>query len=139
MSQPARSPSDLSVFPEVARPRPAADGRALAQRLENKYLSRITGVHTVPGRPERSVPMPEDVPAGVVQALAARGIDRLYSHQADCWHAVRRGEDVVIATATASGKSLCYLLPVLAAATQRSNGAGAKALFLFPTKALAQD
>ncbi|HEY4583965.1 MAG TPA: DEAD/DEAH box helicase, partial [Lysobacter sp.] len=116
-------------------PRPPADGRALAQRLENKYLSRITGVHTVPGRPERSVPMPDDVPAGVVQALGARGIDRLYSHQAEAWHAVRRGEDVVIATATASGKSLCYLLPVLAAAsTQRS-----KALFLFPTKALAQD
>ncbi|MDR0184675.1 DEAD/DEAH box helicase [Lysobacter sp. UC] len=135
MSQPARSPSDLSVFPEVARPRPPGDGRALAQRLENKYLSRITGVHTVPGRPERSVPMPDDVPAGVVQALAARGIDRLYSHQAQAWDAVRRGEDVVIATATASGKSLCYLLPVLAAAsTQRS-----KALFLFPTKALAQD
>ncbi len=140
MSQPARSQSTFSVFPEVARPRPAGDGRALAQRLENKYLSRVTGVHTVPGRPERSVPMPGDVPDAIATALSSRGIDRLYSHQADAWNAVARGEDVVIATATASGKSLCYLLPVLAAATtQRSKGASSKALFLFPTKALAQD
>lgn len=123
------------VFPEVARPAPRADGHALAQRLENKYLARITGVHTVPGRPERSVPMPSDVPQGIAQALQSRGIDRLYSHQAGAWEAVARGEDVVIATATASGKSLCYLLPVLAAATTQR----AKALFLFPTKALAQD
>ena len=45
------------VFPPPARPAPRADGHALARRLENKYLSRVTGVHTVPGRPERSVPM----------------------------------------------------------------------------------
>src|SRR5690606_40498724 len=59
----------------------------------------------------------------------------LYSHQADAWHAAARGEHLAIATPAASGKSLCYTLPVVAAAM----GSRAKALYLFPTKALAQD
>ena len=107
----------------------------LAVRLERKYASRITGQRSLPASAGRYAPLPADLPEGLVRALAARGIDRLYSHQAEAWQAARAGENLLIATPTASGKSLCYLLPVLAAAQQQA----AKALFLFPTKALAQD
>ena len=68
--------------------------------------------------------------------LAARGIERLYIHQAEAIEAVRAGEDVVVVTPTASGKTLCYALPVLQAIAEDP---AARALFLFPTKALGQD
>jgi len=68
--------------------------------------------------------------------LAAAGIERLYSHQARALDAVRRGEDVLIVTGTASGKSLCYLLPVL---EMLGRNPDARAMMLFPTKALSQD
>src|SRR6266446_5286654 len=68
--------------------------------------------------------------------LAVRGIDRLYSHQAEAIEAVRAGRDVVVVTPTASGKTLCYALPALQAI---ADDPAARALFLFPTKALSQD
>lgn len=79
---------------------------------------------------------PEELSQPVVQALGARGLDQLYTHQAQAYALSAQGRDVVVATPTASGKSLCYLLPVLQAlATDRE----ARALFLFPTKALSRD
>ncbi|AXK73288.1 DUF1998 domain-containing protein [Lysobacter sp. TY2-98] len=111
------------------------DGAGLTQALAQRYGDRIAGHFTVPGREGRYVDLPFDLPAALVGALKSRGIDRLYSHQAEAWDATRRGEHVVVVTPTASGKSLCYTLPVVTAAMQR----GAKALYLFPTKALAQD
>ena len=69
-------------------------------------------------------------------ALAAAGIDGLYAHQAETWEAVARGESVVVTTGTASGKSLAFSLPVLDAIARERT---ARALFLYPTKALAQD
>src|SRR3954465_15024250 len=68
--------------------------------------------------------------------LATRGIERLYTHQAEAIEAVRAGRDVVVVTPTASGKTLCYALPALQAIAEDP---AARALFLFPTKALAQD
>ena len=68
--------------------------------------------------------------------LAKRGIERPYVHQADAIEAVHAGEDVVVVTPTASGKSLCYTVPVLQALAEDPS---ARALFLFPTKALGQD
>ena len=62
--------------------------------------------------------------------------DRLYSHQATCWQAARRGENVVVVTSTASGKTLCYNLPIV---HELLSDPTARALYLFPTKALAQD
>jgi DEAD/DEAH box helicase domain-containing protein len=111
------------------------DGARLSAQLESKFVSRVTGSQLLPGRPARMVPLPAALPEQIATALRSRGIEQLYSHQGQAWDAVQRGEDVVIATATASGKSMCYLLPVLAAAMTRQS----KALFLFPTKALAQD
>lgn len=114
---------------------PSKDGALLAQRLERRYADRITGSFTLPGREGCYAPIPDEVPAALAEALRARGIERLYAHQAQAWEATRRGEHVAIVTPTASGKSLCYTLPVLSAAMTRQ----AKALYLFPTKALAQD
>ncbi|MFZ2755023.1 MAG: DEAD/DEAH box helicase, partial [Lysobacteraceae bacterium] len=76
-----------------------------------------------------------DLPQALAAALRTRGLSQLYSHQAEAWEATQRGEDVVVVTPTASGKTLCYTLPVIAAALDRQS----KALYLFPTKALAQD
>ncbi|MCC5074476.1 DEAD/DEAH box helicase [Xanthomonas campestris] len=115
--------------------RPSRDGALLTERLERRYHDRITGSFTIPGREGHYAPIPDDVPAALADALRARGISQLYSHQANAWAATQRGEHVAIVTPTASGKSLCYTLPVVSAAMT----AGAKALYLFPTKALAQD
>jgi DEAD/DEAH box helicase domain-containing protein len=111
------------------------DGASLTRALARRYGDRITGHFTVPGRDGDYAPIPDDVPPALRRALAARGIDRLYRHQAEAWDAAQRGEHVAIVTPTASGKSLCYTLPVIAAAMTGR----AKALYLFPTKALAQD
>jgi DEAD/DEAH box helicase domain-containing protein len=116
-------------------PVPEKTSRALTDRLGRKYADRITGCIHVPGRAGTYAPFPDDLPAALAAALQARGIHQLYSHQAQAWAATRRGEHTVVVTPTASGKTLCYTLPVLAAAMEKK----AKALYLFPTKALAQD
>jgi DEAD/DEAH box helicase domain-containing protein len=80
--------------------------------------------------------LPPDLRPDLVTALAGRGIQRLYSHQADAYRAVRRGRHLVVVTPTASGKTLCYNLPVLQRLLEDPQR---RALYLFPTKALAQD
>ncbi|MCF7223695.1 DEAD/DEAH box helicase [Marilutibacter chinensis] len=134
------------AFGTAAPPvRSAGDGGALTRRLVRRYRDRITGQFTLPGREGRYAELPADLPPALATALRTRGIERLYSHQAEAWAASRRGEHVAVVTPTASGKSLCYTLPVVAAAIQARAGgavakaAASKALFLFPTKALAQD
>jgi DEAD/DEAH box helicase domain-containing protein len=122
-------------LPDPAEPSPAANGASLAVRLSGKYPDRVTGAIHMPGREGRYTEFPDDLPPRIAQALRARGVERLYSHQAEAWAASQRGEDVVVVTPTASGKTLCYTLPVLAAALCDRG----KALYLFPTKALAQD
>ena len=111
------------------------DPARLLQGLERRYADRITGRFTVPAREGRYADLPPDLPPALCAALAARGITRLYSHQAEAWDSVRAGRHTVVVTPTASGKTLCYTLPVLTAAIESR----AKALYLFPTKALAQD
>ncbi|HYM86547.1 MAG TPA: DEAD/DEAH box helicase, partial [Pseudoxanthomonas sp.] len=127
----------LSTLPDGQLSR---DGGLLTARLSKRYADRITGNFMIPGREGRYAPIPDDVPAQLKAALRARGIDQLYSHQAEAWKAAQAGEHVAIVTPTASGKSLCYTLPVVAAAmTGNAKAPASKALFLFPTKALAQD
>src|SRR6266545_460291 len=81
-------------------------------------------------------PLPEDLHPRVREALAAQGIAALYAHQAAAWEAARRGEHLVVTTGTASGKTLAFNLPVLDAIAHEPKQ---RALYLYPTKALAQD
>ncbi|MEO8000857.1 MAG: DEAD/DEAH box helicase, partial [Arenimonas sp.] len=108
---------------------------SLSKRLKHKYSDRITGTIFLPGQQGRYADLPTDLPEALANALKARGIHQLYSHQAEAWRSIQNGEHVVVVTPTASGKSLCYTLPVVAGAMRKQS----KALYLFPTKALAQD
>ena len=90
----------------------------------------------VPARPADLVVMPDWLDPGLRGGLASRGITSLYRHQAEAIEAIRAGDDVVVVTPTASGKSLCYLVPTLQALAEDPT---ARALYLFPTKALGQD
>ena len=81
-------------------------------------------------------PFPEGLDRRIVKALAVRGIDRLYIHQAEVWKLAQSGKNVVVVTPTASGKTLCYNLPCLHALLTDERARG---LYLFPTKALSQD
>src|SRR5439155_12058293 len=72
----------------------------------------------------------------LTEAYRAKGVQELYSHQAATAELVRAGKNVVVVTPTASGKTLCYNLPVLSAVLENAD---TRALYLFPTKALAQD
>ncbi|MBN1568894.1 MAG: DEAD/DEAH box helicase [Acidobacteria bacterium] len=96
----------------------------------------ITAVQRLPAREARWASMPEWIRRELVEAYRAKGIERLYSHQADAAERVHRGDNVVIVTPTASGKTLCYNLPVLNAVLENPD---TRALYIFPTKALAQD
>ena len=79
---------------------------------------------------------PKQVHPALVKALREKGFERLYTHQYSSWEALEQGKNVVVVTPTASGKTLCYNLPVLDAMLKN---ASARALYLFPTKALAND
>jgi len=91
---------------------------------------------TTPPRPAQTHSFPTDLPAPLREALSARAIHQLYSHQLSAWTHVRTGRNIILATGTASGKTLAYNLPVIAAILQNPE---ARALYLFPTKALSQD
>ena len=88
-----------------------------------------------PASPEYGA-IPQSLPERLKAALSGRGIAQLYSHQVQAIEAARQGRHVVIATPTASGKSLCFHLPVLAALAEDPT---ATALFVYPTKALSRD
>jgi DEAD/DEAH box helicase domain-containing protein len=90
----------------------------------------------IPEASANFAPLPLDLRPELVTALAGRGIHRLYTHQADAYEAVRKGRHLVVVTPTASGKTLCYNLPVLQRLLEDPEK---RALFLYPTKALAQD
>src|SRR5262250_1442224 len=96
----------------------------------------ITASRHFPARPAVLAPFPPSLDPRIGEALRARGISQLYSHQAQAWTWIEKGRHCVVVTPTASGKTLCYNLPVLQALLERAD---ARVLYLFPTKALAQD
>ena len=96
----------------------------------------ITATRHFPPRSPVLVPFPGSLDPRIGEALRARGIEELYSHQARAWELIQKGQHVVIVTPTASGKTLCYNLPALQALVHQPD---ARVLYLFPTKALAQD
>jgi DEAD/DEAH box helicase domain-containing protein len=107
----------------------------LIEQLKRKYRARVTGELIVPAVEARHADFPEALAPALRAALAARGIERPYSHQREAWDSICAGRHTVVVTPTASGKTLCYNVPVLDAALRTK----AKALYLFPTKALSQD
>jgi len=96
----------------------------------------IAYVNTEPAREARLAPLPDELHPRVREALTARAIENLYTHQRAAWDAAARGEHLVVTTGTASGKTLAFNLPVLDAIAREPKQ---RALYLYPTKALAQD
>ena len=96
----------------------------------------VTAVHRMPAMPAQYGPYPDGADHRLIAALAGRGIQQLYTHQREAFAHVLQGRNVVTVTPTASGKTLCYNAPVLNAILKDRS---TRALYLFPTKALAQD
>jgi DEAD/DEAH box helicase domain-containing protein len=96
----------------------------------------VTAVRRLPAVEASYAPFPADIDPRLRAAFESRGITQLYTHQAEAFEHVLNGRQVVITTPTASGKTLCYNLPVLDRILKKPS---ARALYLFPTKALAQD
>jgi DEAD/DEAH box helicase domain-containing protein len=105
-------------------------------RSDEKFLRHVTRWEVIPPEDGTYRPYPEKLDPRLVDVLRKRGIDRLYSHQAEAVELAAQGQSFVVPTPTASGKTLCYNLPVLD--TMLANPQ-ARALYLFPTKALSQD
>ncbi len=116
---------------------PAGVVATLERLLSDEHIAEaVVAHHVLPERQASTAPFPDWLDKRLVRALHGQGIEMLYNHQADALDALNRGEDIVVVTPTASGKSLCYDLPVLHAVAQDPS---ARALYLFPTKALSQD
>ena len=96
----------------------------------------LAHLEVAPPREAHVAPLPEGLHPRVRDALAAQGIASLYGHQAEAWEAAMRGQHLVVTTGTASGKTLAFNLPVLDALAREPK---LRALYLYPTKALAQD
>ena len=96
----------------------------------------VTLDHVIPARTADFEPLPADLRSELARALAERGIRQLYSHQAEAYGHARAGRHLAVVTPTASGKTLCYNLPILQRLLEHPSS---RALYLFPTKALAQD
>ena len=105
-------------------------------RRDPMFMANVMAWQTMDARAARLSPLPERLHPTLRQALRGRGIDQLYSHQAEAVDLAMDGANVAVVTPTASGKTLCYNLPVLQSLLDDPN---ARALYLFPTKALAQD
>jgi DEAD/DEAH box helicase domain-containing protein len=96
----------------------------------------LAHLETIPGNAPRTAPFPAGLSPKVREALERRGVESLYTHQVEAWESARRGESFVVTTGTASGKTLAFNLPVLDTLAGEPKN---RALYLYPTKALAQD
>jgi len=107
-----------------------------AYRTRSRFASQFTAWRTLPAKSAQFAEFPPNVDPRLRHALAGCGITQLYTHQARSYEEARAGRDFVVVTPTASGKTLCYNLPVLDTILR---GGGPRALYLFPTKALGAD
>ena len=105
-------------------------------KRDRLFTSNVCHWEVIPASSGRYVALPDEIDDRLKSALKARGITRLYSHQYECYRHVRAERNVVVVTPTASGKTLAYNLPILQDLLQNP---AAKAMYLFPTKALSQD
>ena len=105
-------------------------------KADERFLRQVTRWEVIPPAAGEYRDFPPELPEPLADVLRQRGIQNLYSHQAEAFTQAAAGRSFVVQTPTASGKTLCYNLPVLTALLQDPQ---ARALFLFPTKALSQD
>src|SRR5918997_1544767 len=133
----APSPADVrsrDIGRRSSSPGPPG-GSSVAGLTRRSVESLGETVATLPPR-EATLVAPPEMPRELTRALSSMGAQRLYSHQLEAYERLRVGENVIVATATASGKSLCYKIPAFENALKTPSN---RALFLYPTKALAQD
>jgi DEAD/DEAH box helicase domain-containing protein len=131
----------LATRTQALRRRPAATLDTFREMLSGLAAAQhgdrvLATVQCIPARHAQFQPMPDCLRPELIAAYRAKGIDRLYTHQARAVELARHGRDFVVVTPTASGKTLCYNLPVLNAILENTD---TRALYLVPTKALAQD
>lgn len=107
-----------------------------AWKVDPDISGNIAAWQTQPAVEARFTPFPPDLPPMLVKALNRGGIQQLFTHQLAAWQIVQTGKNVAVVTGTASGKTLCYNLPVLDCLLKDPD---ARAIYLFPIKALAQD
>jgi DEAD/DEAH box helicase domain-containing protein len=105
-------------------------------RGDGQFMAAVEAWRVLPAQPPRTVPLPGDLHPALTRVLAQRGIPALYTHQAQAVAAAQAGQHVAVVTPTASGKTLCYNLPILHSLLRDP---AARALYLFPTKALGHD
>lgn len=105
-------------------------------KRDDRFLRNVTRWEVLPPSPGRYAELPASLEPRLAAVLEARGLGRLYSHQAQAWDLAAARRPFVVVTPTASGKTLCYNLPVLDTILREPQ---ARALYLFPTKALSQD
>jgi DEAD/DEAH box helicase domain-containing protein len=132
----ALSFGDFSAQQELAH---RSDVEVAVRRFEesmDRPESPVRAIRRQPARAAETEPFPNNLAQPLRTGLAARGIHELYTHQAESLRLSDAGKNVVVVTPTASGKTLCYNLPVLNRMIADPNG---RALYLFPTKALAED
>jgi DEAD/DEAH box helicase domain-containing protein len=105
-------------------------------KSDAEFKRNLTAWRVLDARPAQYADFPRHLDSRLIEALQKRGIHHLYTHQAEAVEAVLAGENVCVVTPTASGKTLCYNVPVLNRLLENPE---ARALYLFPTKALSQD
>ncbi len=105
-------------------------------RRDHGFMANVTAWRSLPAQPAQLAPILAQLHPVLIERLQQRGIDQLYSHQQQSIYAALEGQNVVVTTPTASGKTLCYNLPVFETLLRDP---AARALYLFPTKALAHD
>lgn len=139
MANEYRAPSlDSSLQPAVCSPKPHSPVDTLLRDLrdDREFCERLTCWKVLPAREARIAPFPQSVDPRLARALGERGISQLYSHQAEALERASAGQNIVVVTPTSSGKTACYNLPVL---NEILANPEARALYLFPTKALSAD
>lgn len=105
-------------------------------KADDLYREQIVGKKSIKARTAKTGKLKEPLDGKLAKVLEESGIEGLYTHQVEAVNSLRKGESVVVVTSTASGKTLCYNIPVI---EKILSAPGSKALYLYPTKALAQD
>ena len=105
-------------------------------KSDKTFMNSVSSWVELPAKKAEYADFPAGVEEKVIKALSQKGIFQLYTHQAEAVQHILAGENVTVVTPTASGKTLCYNIPVVNHLLKDSSS---RALYLFPTKALAQD